>query len=406
MLVSADVLRRLGAVVETISLAMWQDPGQRFATAWKVKQFAPDLVLSLPNAGYALQFTDSSEEEANNLFTDILSIPLVLPWDHVLTQAPIYFVRDCLNSEPARRGALATISSRLNKRLHHHFFFDSGHVNAYEDLGLLPRGRWKTSLEPAHEHFIEQGKSPRVAEVTDRVGFSGNIYSRKAGTARSSFITCLKRRVIEAKCCRWTASGWALLHSELEALSCDERESLGLTPDHAFFWRIAYELLSSELLTEYRLSVLKSIRRPVDYFGNFVDPEASGLFAGSDGIRFCGSVDYTTELPETYGRYAVWVDATNTPYVDSCGSKVLNCFAAGSFMLIEYNADYHATLGGLAERFMYRDRDELNAKIEHYLTCPRERAETIAAMQAFIEEGPRISRLLDRACSELAVARS
>lgn len=406
MLVSADVLRRLGAAVETISLPMWQDPSRRFATAWKVKQFAPDLVLSLPNAGYALQFTDSAEEKANNLFTDILSIPLVLPWDHVLTQAPVYFIRDCLSSGPMRRDALDAISAKLNKRLHHHFFFDSGHVRAFEDLGLLPRGRWKTSLEPAHEHFIEQGKRRSAVEVKNRVGFSGNVYSRKTGSEPASFVTHLKSRVIEAKCRRWTASGWALFCSELEQLSHDERETLGLTPDHAFFWRIAYELLSSELLTEYRLSVLKSIKRPVDYFGNFVDPDASALFAGSDGIRFCGSVDYTMELPETYSRYAVWVDATNTPYIDSCGSKALNCFAAGSFMLIEYNADYHEALGDLAERFMYRDSDELNAKIEHYLTCPEERAETVAAMQAFIEGGPRISRLLERACSEVAGARA
>lgn len=83
-----------------------------------------------------------------------------------------------------------------------------------------------------------------------------------------------------------------------------------------------------------------------------------------------------------------------------CGAKVLNCFAAGAFMLTDYRDDLRDELGDIADRFMYRDKDDLHLKIEHYMTHPEERAEIVSTMQSIIRSRLRLAHFFERACSE------
>ena len=395
----ASALRRAGAIIETIELDAWNDDDQRFLVAWKAKNFSPDIVLSLPNAGYALQFLDRREEpDSKNLFTDILSVPCILPWDHLLTQAPVYAFRSRLTASQ-RYGALTRIRRLLQNPLYRHYVLDSGHAQIYQELGLLESHQVRRYISGAQDHFVEQGEVVRAPRITDRVAFAGNVYAAAHHTSPDAEEDRVANRVVEAKCADWGASSWHLMMRELADLPMHAREKLGLIVDAPPFWHFAHELLSRRLLTAFRMAVLTTIKRPVDFYGNFADPNGIAALEGSR-ITYKASVPYSTDLPRLYGEYALWVDVTNTPFIHGCGAKVLNCFAAGSFMLMDFKRDLRDAIGDVAESFMFRDANELNAKIERYLNNPVEREEIVRSMQRIIRERLRWSHFFERACAE------
>jgi hypothetical protein len=387
-----------------VGLDEWSDPALRPGIVARLKAFAPDFVLGIPNAGYPLLFCEGAGEQRRNLFTDLLSVRVVLPWDHLLTQAPAYYLDERLLAEAPRPGALETLRRHLENPLLRHYGLDSAHTRIYEDLGVLAPGRVRRYFSAAHREFLDQGVRRQPPSVRGRVGFAGNVYLAR-GSRLPMLGHPLLRHVDEvvraAKRADWQVSGWHLLCQALEQVPAELRHALGLTPDYGQFWRIALDLLRFRVNTEFRLAVLQAVPQPVDFYGNFNDPESSpGL--DSTKIRFCDSADFRTELPRVYAAYEVWVDATNAPFIHGCGGKVFDCFAAGSLMLIDYRKDLHAELGELGLSFMYRNADELQAKVAYYAGNPKARADLIEAMQRVIREGLTREHFYRRVCRDMA----
>jgi hypothetical protein len=118
----------------------------------------------------------------------------------------------------------------------------------------------------------------------------------------------------------------------------------------------------------------------------FADPEGVSLLKGYPNIRFRGSVDYVRELPHVFNRSRITVDVTNQLAHHSVPAKFVECFAAGGFMLVDRRPDLIATFGDAATAVTYTSLDELNAKIEHYLTHEKERTDLIAHFKHTIQQ--------------------
>ena len=392
-----DTLRRIGANVLAISAEEWDDPELRPNVLARARRFSPEFALAIPQTGYALRFKDG---DGKNLFTDLLGVRLALPWDHLLTQAPTYFLRD-MRSAPQRPGALETMRRGLTHPLNRHYSPDSGHVEVYEEFGLLARGTTPNWVPSGVREFVEAGLKEASPDVRGRVGFAGNVYTAQGAKLKllqHAFVRQLDAALLDAKRRRWDVAGWYLMRELLDRYPQEFREQNGLTPDYPLFWWMALDLLSYRVNTDFRLCVLESIDSPVDFWGNFVDPDST--VGSSATVQFCGSVPYDA-LPELFRRYELWVDVTNAPFINGCGAKVYHCFAAGSFMLMDYHKDVRTEVGELADRFMYRSAEELREKITYYFAHPKERSEIIDAMQTIVRERLTLEHFYARICREM-----
>lgn len=399
-------LAELGPQIQAIQWFDWADQTKRRETIARIKDFAPHFATSFPNAGYGILMQDGSPgaDDADNLFTDILRVPLALNWDHIIPQGPNYFLGARLYEDPPQSGAIRVLRHKFGNSLLRHYSPDSGHIAVLEGYGVLAPRRASVYAPGARDHFVAGGRTAAAPTALGRVGFTGNIYA-----ARGSRLPILQHPVIRqideamlaAKRANWEIPGWTILLDAIAQIPDAAKTQLGLDPDFPFFWLAALDLLSERVLTAFRLSVLAAIRQPVDFFGNFADPESSQALAEFDHITYCGNADFFTELPEIYRSREIWVDATNAPFINGCGAKAIDCFAAGSMMLVDHRRDLRDNVGDLADRFMYRTADELREKIEYYLARPKERLEVVEAMQTVIRERLTYRHHYERMCADM-----
>ena len=77
----------------------------------------------------------------------------------------------------------------------------------------------------------------------------------------------------------------------------------------------------------------------------------------------------------------VIVDVVNLGYNSGISPKIMGCFACGGFVLFDYKSDFHQSMGELGNEVMYRNLDDLNSKVEEYLTNPRKRRDVARYLQ-------------------------
>src|SRR5438477_4312039 len=100
-----EALRGLGAVIyEFDTASIYSKDLSRIEQQKRdIIEFRPDVAVSTPHAGYIIQGCSLAEPiggpgaSARNLFIDDLEIPVVLFWDHAITQAANYLFRPSPN---------------------------------------------------------------------------------------------------------------------------------------------------------------------------------------------------------------------------------------------------------------------------------------------------------------------
>ena len=102
-------------------------------------------------------------------------------------------------------------------------------------------------------------------------------------------------------------------------------------------------------------------------------------------FRPMGSVPFES-LGGIYSRYELSIDITHRPFIHSSNAKVLNCFAAGGFMFVDWKDDLRQALGDLAEEFMYRNADDLNSKMDRLKGNPEKQLEIIQAVREAVSK--------------------
>jgi len=351
--------------------------GQRDAVT-KLKEFRPQLAMSLNNAGYGVSCAIRSGTDSLNLFTDILNIPLMLLWDHGLFQFPSLLLAPLPQQpEDSTGDAIRRVRQTINHPLMFHFPIDSGQVDEMRRIGLLQSANVTVVPALAYKPFLDFGSNHAERSYVDDIIFAGNVYLSDGYATRRDDLPIAARchdEVLAAKREKPTVPAWTLLAERVEALSDPEKRESGLAYDQTYFWGFASRLIGADCNTQCRIDTLNSIGREVSFYGAFADP--GGIPRLPEFLRrvnFKGSVDFANELPSLYARSRILVDVTNAAFVKACSTKPICCFAAGGFSLFDFKPDAAVQLGSESEKVMYRSYDELNAKIDYFLTHEHER---------------------------------
>ena len=114
-----------------------------------LRQFAPDIAIAFPNAGYGLGAQVHVAGQLKNLFTDLLEIPLALGWDDPLGQFSGTFLSPLPESmEDSQPGALQRMRTGIAHPLIRHYAWDTGHIQTMMDLGLIREGQAAFDMLP------------------------------------------------------------------------------------------------------------------------------------------------------------------------------------------------------------------------------------------------------------------
>jgi hypothetical protein len=372
------------------------------------RKFRPDVGLALPNACYGMildkrashykkRFRDflrfpQRPTPLGNVFAAELGVPVVMLWDHLITQAAN------LENPPVPRkescsGSLEKLRTDLGPGNFIHYVPDSGHIDVFERLGICKPGSLHRYVVPGHDVFLKAPVLPRDGLITDRILFAGNLNSSGSMSAfgNDSVVAEVTDYVTNVKCKEWETAAW---HAYEEIASQKVAAGVAeLHPDHSFFWSLARDLLTNVVTTAFRTTVFKSVGSPIDFYGGFTDPDFVADLGRSGLFRSMGSVPLES-LGGVYARYQFSIDITHTPFIKGSNAKVLDCFAAGGFMFVDRKEDLRQELGDIAEEFMYRNAEELNSKIERLRKNPKKRLEIIQAVRERLSHDLNFNALL------------
>jgi hypothetical protein len=379
-------LIELGAEVFSLPVDPFlaRDRNQIYDAIEALESFRADVAISLANAGYALLCVTP---EGENVFRDVLGIPTLMIWDH----GPLQFSNILLRTPPsAPEQAIGDCIRRFREALDHplyvHYSPDRGHIATLDRMGVIPAGSVGFFLQPAYPCYERYGRSaPPSGPANGGIAFFGNVYLQASDKLSFRNHTVLKRietSVLAAKRDSITASLWDLTMAEIDGLDRKTRERLRLDPDSSFFWRFVEDLIQTSGNTAVRLAVLKGLNRDLDFFGNFIEPTGLSTLRRPHGIQYRQSVNCVTELPELYAKYEITADVINQGYNTGSSPKITACLAAGGLPLFDYKPDFHDGMGEPGDQLMYRSVEELNTKVEEYLTHPTKRREVIRELQA------------------------
>ncbi|HTV32877.1 MAG TPA: glycosyltransferase [Methylocella sp.] len=378
------------------------------------RKFRPNVCLSLPNAIYGMLLgkrdyynwyskkktlwehlrSFKSPTPQGDIFAGEFGMPLIMLWDHLIMHAPQFSIgSDPVPRSRSRPGCLEMLTRAVNAAQFVHYVPDSGHIEVFERLELCQRGLLQRYTVPAHDVFLNEPVLSHDELITDRVLFAGNLNSSRVMSAFGDdpIVAEVRDYVTSIKCKEWKTAAWYAyedIASQKAAAGIAE-----LHPDHSFFWSLGRELITNVVTTAFRTTVFKSLGCPIDLYGGFTDPDYVAALNRTGLVRSMGSVPLEN-LGSIYARYQFSIDITHTPFIRGSNAKVLDCFAAGGFMFVDWKEDLRQVLGEIAEEFMYRSADELNGKMDALRRCPARRKEIIQAVRERVSHDLNLTTLL------------
>jgi Glycosyl transferases group 1 len=392
----AQSFRDLGAEVLAVPVAPFatQDREAIRELVGQIRRFRPDLAIGLHDAGYALycRAGRTPEQAPTNVFVDWLELPTILLWDHAMLQfAPILLGQLPDHPDESVGGCLELFRAELSHPLYVHVARDSGHREMAHALGVVPRER--VLLEPSFAHpDLSEGHgrpSTRRADVT----FFGHMrpleLESRPGRHHAALVE-LRETVLRGKVDRLDTPVLQDVVAAVDELPASLRTSMHLHPDESFYWSV----LCGEMAvaqTRLRRALLEGLSREVTFYGDYGAPDAGGrVYLRSARFRF------GAELARAFAGTAVTVDLVNPGFLHGFGSKVMNCFAAGGFMLLDRKQDFVELFGALGEAVSFSSLGELRAKVDYYLANEEERLAISEALGARIREHHSLPGLLRR----------
>jgi hypothetical protein len=368
----------------------------------QLRDYQPRLAISLSNAGYGMACKIEDGGSTANVFMDLLGIPLMLLWDHGIFQFPSIILNPSERPEQSRGNAIREIREAINHPLAYHYPIDTGQVAEMKRIGLLEDRNIFPMPSLAYKPFVDNGMENRRPPYEEDLVFVGNVYLsdeyQKFSTQHPD-LAAYQRRILDDTHAL-TVPAWTRLAALVDGLPKDVRSATRLDYDESFFWSFANRLVGHSCNTRGRIDLLGAIDHAVAFYGAFADPDGIPLLRNLNSrLDYKGSVDFATELPRIYGSSKILVDLTNAAFIRNCSTKPICCFAAGGFALLDRKDDAIAALGSDAERVMYSSYDELNHKIDYFLTRDGEREDLARHLRETIAQKLQFSRAVYDACS-------
>jgi hypothetical protein len=398
-----ELQRRFGTSFYKFDTApfIFHDVRAQKAAVEQLIEFQPELAISLSNAGYGMACKIEDGGNTYNVFMDLLGIPLMLLWDHGLFQFPSIVLNPPESPEASSGGAIRRIREAINHPLAFHYPIDIGQVAEMKRIGLLEDRNVFPMPSLAYGPFVDQGMASHPREYERDLAFVGNVYLseqyQKAPDQHPELASYYRRIVDDPRAL--TVPAWTRLAALLDELSPEARSATRLDYDQSFFWSFANKLVGHGCNTRARMDLLGAIDHPLAFYGSFADPDGIPQLRSLIGrLDYKGSVDFATELPRVYGSSKILVDLTNAAFIENCSTKPICCFAAGGFALFDYKPGAIAALGPDAEQIMYQSYDELNGKIDHFLTHDAERENLADHLRDTIARKLRFGQAVYDAC--------
>ena len=332
--------------------------------------------LAIAPANYGVLSAVKSESGMVNVFTDMLQIPLMMLWDHGLFAFPSLAMAPLAERpEESRPDSVRRASEIIDKPLMHHYPIDSGQVSEMRRIGMLHTDKVQPMPAKALGPFLDFGAEQKSRHYINDVAFVGNVLlsDRYQTKVDQSISGRCHEAVVAGNLANPTTPAWTLLTEQVEALSAVEKAESRLDYDQSYFWHFANDVINVHCNTQSRMQTLNSIKRNVGFYGAFVDPAGIPRLNETGFIEYKGYAHFSTELPQVYAGTRILVEVTNASFIRNCSSKPICCFAAGGFSLFDYKPDPIEHFGSDVEKVMFRDFEELNTKIDYFLTHERER---------------------------------
>jgi len=386
--IQIEAMRAKGAVVLPVDTA-WAYAGDLrsgLRCVAEIADFKPDLALPLPSATHGLIYRFGLIDaqgwaSPNNLFVDQLGLPTILMWDGVIEMFAQLRVP---TFEPGASvpGMLARLRDQLKSPLYYHYAFDRGNVEKLRGLGVLETDRVRYGPAPAYGNHVDYGLANPLADSYDQdVAFTGNLFLPTVRAQRHAEHEAIRRFeavALGGADADVNRSYWSLIEAGLADLEAPIRAGARLDYDESFFWSYLGSDFMAKLTTRTRLNMLRATRRDVAVFGLQHHPEAAALLDALPHLRFEGSRDFATEMPALNARTKVTVDVVNVHLPTSTTAKIAGCFASGGVCLFNAKALFRDAFGPAADAVMFRDDDDLNAKLDGLLTHDAARREIAA----------------------------
>jgi spore maturation protein CgeB len=273
-------------------------------------------------------------------------------------------------------------------------------VDAVVSLSLAPRERIHWVPLPTYTAFLERGQL--ATETTTDIAFVGNLYLgtlEQNGFWRDDFFRQLTTQICHRKTCSLHLSMWEILTQEIEHLSSDVRRRRGLYPDKRTFWDYYIFAVWFAANALVRVDVLSQIKHDVSLFGLFSDPASIELLHQYPNLRYMGEAHHSRELPTVYASTRVNICISNGVIYKGVPSKLIDCLASGGFALVDPKDDLIRLLGSTVEEIFFRNAEELNDKIEFYLTRPKRRREIANELRDKVVQACTLEAFFEKALS-------
>lgn len=369
-----EVFESLGLSLFKLDIALLMSDATEAIAAHlaDLRAFAPQAAIATPNAGYAL----NAMVEGRNVFLDLLQIPTLVTWDSVV-QFPVQLMGGNVPPTPkwSQGGMVERTRAVMNHPLLFHAAYDRRQIADMEELGLIEPGRVVHTPVFAYQKFIDHGLTwDPAASMIEQVAFTGTITTGGMDEilARQPVLPAIEQRAIHER--GLLDPVWQAFLAAIDAFPEEVRLAHKMDRDQSYFWRLAWEIMSCQANPHDRGKVLGAIRHPVAYYGRLNGPQGQ-LTDMWPRVTYRGDLDMLDELPQLNARTAITVDVVNRIFPSGFTAKIASCFAAGGFCLLDWRPEFLDVFGEAGAQVMYRDTDELNGLIDHFLSHPRARAE-------------------------------
>lgn len=384
-------LRACGAEVFPVDVTYSArgDLGALYDQIRRLAEFKPEVAISTPNVTQILRcrtgnFTGRDGWYVpNNLFVDNLRIPTIMIWD-----TPAYFFNSLravsLDPKESRAGVLAVLRDQINNPLYFHCALDQHHVDCLRALNVLTTPNVRVQLAHAYPNYVAQGEADAPVP-DDAIVFTGNLFEpapQLAEGAAHETLTRFRESVLAAFRADLGADYWQATERALAEIGEPLAREARLDHDQSFFWTFLAADVMAQVVTENRLDAFRAARRPVDVYGLMHSPDAVRFLDQHPHLSYKGVAHYDTGMPALYAQSRIALDVVTAHFATGVTAKILGCFAAGGLCVFNRKPAFAASFGELGEHVMFRDFDDMNAKLDRLMTHARERRELAAALKA------------------------
>ena len=382
-----QALRDLGCTLFEIPIErFWPlDLGHIAGLLDEIRAFAPELAIGLPNGSTALHCRLGAERDGfrPHLFTDVLDLPTICIWDH----APLELADQLLTPLPeqpsqSQGGARAALQRSFTHPRLLHCTRDAGQIRIMRELGLVAGDAVVRLPAPALPGFSPPAETASAGGEPP-VCFVGHLYKEPPEALPE--LAALADGIIA----QWSGAPdtalWDVANASIAALPDDERRRLALDADQTFFWRFMHRLIDHRAQTQRRLALLGASGTRIGFYGNLSShaPDVPGNLVSlrEDEIAF------GPELAAVFARHKITIDVQSPGFIDGYSLKTVNAFASGGFALIDRKRHFVSAFADAGAAVSYTDGNDLAAKIDYFLSHPRQRSELAAEMRAQIADG-------------------